>query len=157
MKTMYIFFVALFSFSSCIHSKDRTINAISSVTDSVIESSALARELDNLIRKDESKTPYKLFVIRFTVKNNVPYVTIYTTYYYQKEFTDGYYFRGKNLVVIYNLDKLKNANIINKKRLKLIKDSIPNYYDMTRCNMEFETYRKKFKIISSDSLEFVNE
>ena len=125
--------------------------------DSVILSDVMLNKLDNLINCDSDKTINKLFVIRFANVENESYVIIYKTYYYRKEYVDGYFFRNKNLVVLYNIKKLGVLNIVNNQKLTIFKDSIPHYLDISRCDMQFEVYPIKFQIVSQDSLKLISE
>lgn len=125
--------------------------------DSVILSDALLSKLDKLIEVDSAKSNHRLFVIRFAVLDNNSYVIMYKTYFYRKEYVDGYFFRNKQLVVFYNIDKLNSTGILNEKYMYVFKDSIPQYFDMSKCDMQFEVYPKKFKIVSPDSLRIIVE
>jgi len=154
MRTMFFIFGYLLCIGGCSHpmSNNSVIKK-----DSVILSDVMLNKLDNLINCDSDKTINKLFVIRFANVENESYVIIYKTYYYRKEYVDGYFFRNKNLVVLYNIKKLGVLNIVNNQKLTIFKDSIPHYLDISRCDMQFEVYPIKFQIVSQDSLKLISE
>jgi uncharacterized protein YcfL len=154
MRTTLFIFEILLCLVGCSHP---TSNNSVIKKDSVILSNTILSKLDNLINYDSDKTIKKLFVIRFNNIENESYVIIYKTYYYRKEYIDGYFFRNKNLVVIYGVKNLRVSNIVNSQRLITFKDSIPHYLDISRCNMQFEVYPIKFRIVSPDSLKQIYE
>ena len=154
MRTIFFIFAIILCLGGC----NRPMNSNYVVKkDSIILNNALSRKLDILINFNSDKTPHKLFVIRFANVENKSYVIMYKTYFYRKEFVDGYFFRNKNLVVFYNIKKLRMLNVLNSHKLTIFKDSISHYLDISSCNMQFEVYPIKFQIISPDSLKQINE
>jgi uncharacterized protein YcfL len=154
MRTMFFIFGILLCIGGCSHSKSN--NPVIK-KDSIILSNVMLSKLDDLINCDSDKTIHKLFVIRFAHVENESYVILYKTYYYRKEYVDGYFFRNKNLVVFYNIKKLGVSNIVNNQELTTFKDSIPHYLDISRCDMQFEVYPIKYQIVTQDSLKLISE
>jgi len=157
MKIIVNIFIVFFVLNSCSSPKEKVVEPELTIGDSVITSRALVRVIDKLITEDDSKISHKLFVVLFSNYKDIQYVTLCKTYYYEKERVDGYCFRNKELIMFYNVEKLKISGVLNKQKLTIFKDSIPHYLDISRCDMQFEVYPTKFQIISPDSLKLISE
>ena len=155
MKTRIVILLTII-LTSCRHSATNENNN-SLQLNSVIESRMLEKKIDALIKSNDSDDRKKIYVVRFASNGTNSYIIIYETYYYNKDAIDGYFFKDKNLVVFYNIDKLKEKGILNKENLLEFKDSIPNYKDISECDMQFETYQTKFKIVTPDSLVSIDD
>lgn len=105
--------------------------------------------LDNYINSHD----YMIYSISMLNIDDVDILTIDGAYAYDKDFTDGYFFKNGKLVVYCNLDRLNRKNIIYQNNTYLFKDTIPGYPEISNVSANFETDPQEFRIVSPKLME----
>ena len=136
-----------FCFLSCNYLSKNSSN------NNVIISPKLNYLLDDYIKKHNNNSNKKVYVLNFSQDETSHYVTIYQSYFYDKKYISGYFFKNNNLVILYFLDIVANDSIVNRSKIIQFNNSIPDYIESSKYDGEFETYPFRYIIISADSLE----
>ena len=149
-KTM-VTILLTFCFLSCNNLSKNSSN------NNVIISPKLNYLLDDYIKKHSNNSNNKVYVLYFDKDQTNHYVTIYQSYFYDKKYISGYFFKNNNLVIFYFLDIAANDSLVNRSKIIQYNNSIPDYIESSKYDGEFETYPQKYKIVSPDSLELISE
>lgn len=116
----------------------------------VIRSSALNKIVNDYINTNNSPT---IVYLRFSNMNGDNYVSIGYDFVYDSESFSGMFYRDKRIVVIYNIDKIKNMNIIDKQLILPIQ-TISDYKSLKRKFPRFP--EKKYRIRSKEYIEAIS-
>ena len=111
----------------------------------VIKSQAINRVLNDYLNSGWTDITY----LRFNTQNGTNYMTIGDDYVYDKEEFSGMFYRDGRIVVIYDLNKLANLELIDKKRL-LPATELKYYKAIHRKKAKF--YERKYEILSKENI-----
>lgn len=133
--------------------------------------SSLFKELERIIAYyrdspvQESPFKHDIFIVYFSHSGIDCYVTIFQSpWYYQKFYTktlssynlDGFSFLNGNMVAFYNIQDKCNKDLVDITKLKKEKpDGFPDENSDIAIHTIYESWGKKYKIHSNDSLELV--